>query len=93
MYRSPRRVFPLAAVVLVVALVGRPAHADPPKPKQLCGQELWDPTESNLFNGQIHNVDKPEGQVIDAEMHPWVGVDSKHPERPNLFRLTRIERP
>ena len=36
---------------------------------------------------------KPEGLVIDGELHPWVAVDSKHRNAPNLFRLMRIESP
>jgi hypothetical protein len=33
---------------------------------------------------------KPEGLVIDREMHPWVAVDRRGDERPNLYRLRRI---
>lgn len=36
---------------------------------------------------------KPEGLVIDKEMHPWVAVDHKEEDQPNLFRLIRIESP
>jgi uncharacterized protein YjiK len=36
---------------------------------------------------------KPEGLVVDKELHPWVAVDSKEKDQPNLFRLTRVESP
>ena len=36
---------------------------------------------------------KPEGLVVDKEMRPWVAVDSKEKDQPNLFRLMRIESP
>jgi uncharacterized protein YjiK len=36
---------------------------------------------------------KPEGLVIDKAMRPWVAVDRKQTDRPNLFRLMPIESP
>jgi uncharacterized protein YjiK len=36
---------------------------------------------------------KPEGLVIDKAMHPWVAVDSKDKDRPNLFRMMPIASP
>jgi hypothetical protein len=34
-----------------------------------------------------------EGLVIDAGMHPWVGLDLKTTDRPNLFRLSPLPPP
>jgi hypothetical protein len=36
-------------------------------------------------------MDKAEGLVIDDSMHPWIGIDIKQANRPNLFRLSPIE--
>lgn len=36
------------------------------------------------------NLDKAEGLVIDDTLHPWVAIDSKRLDRPNLFRLSPI---
>jgi uncharacterized protein YjiK len=36
---------------------------------------------------------KPEGLVVDKEMHPWVAVDHKDKDQPNLFRLTPVASP
>jgi hypothetical protein len=35
-------------------------------------------------------MDKAEGLVIDDGMHPWVAIDIKQTDRPNLFRLSPI---
>ena len=34
----------------------------------------------------------PEGLVIDGDMRPWVGVDTKKSDRPNVFRLDALDR-
>jgi hypothetical protein len=36
-------------------------------------------------------IEKAEGLVIDAEMHPWIGIDIKQKDKTNLFRLSPIE--
>jgi hypothetical protein len=36
-------------------------------------------------------MDKAEGLVIDDSMHPWIGIDIKQANRPNLFRLSPID--
>jgi hypothetical protein len=36
---------------------------------------------------------KPEGLVIDRDMHPWIAVDQKREDRPSLFHLSRITVP
>ena len=36
-------------------------------------------------------IDKAEGLVIDDQMHPWIGIDIKQADKPNLFRLSPIE--
>jgi uncharacterized protein YjiK len=36
-------------------------------------------------------MDKAEGLVIDNGMHPWIGIDIKQANRPNLFRLSPID--
>ncbi len=35
-------------------------------------------------------LEKAEGLVIDDEMRPWVGIDIKEMNKPNLFRLSPI---
>jgi hypothetical protein len=35
-------------------------------------------------------IEKAEGLVIDAEMHPWIGIDIKQKDKPNLFRLSPL---
>jgi uncharacterized protein YjiK len=37
--------------------------------------------------------EKAEGLVIDASMHPWVALDRKDKDQPNLFRLSPLPRP
>jgi hypothetical protein len=36
-------------------------------------------------------MDKAEGLVIDDSMHPWIGIDIKQANRPNLFRLSPLD--
>jgi hypothetical protein len=36
-------------------------------------------------------MDKAEGLVVDSGMHPWVGIDIKQANRPNLYRLSPID--
>lgn len=36
-------------------------------------------------------IEKAEGLIIDAEMHPWIGIDIKQKDKPNLFQLSPIE--
>jgi hypothetical protein len=36
-------------------------------------------------------IEKAEGLVIDADMHPWIGIDIKQKDKSNLFRLSPIE--
>jgi hypothetical protein len=36
-------------------------------------------------------IEKAEGLVIDADMHPWIGIDIKQKDKPNLFRLSPID--
>jgi hypothetical protein len=38
-----------------------------------------------------HGMDKAEGLVIDDSMHPWIGIDIKQANRPNLFRLSPLD--
>lgn len=33
---------------------------------------------------------KAEGLVLDREMHPWIGIDIKQQDRPNLFRMSPL---
>jgi hypothetical protein len=35
-------------------------------------------------------MDKAEGLVLDDGMHPWVAIDIKQTDRPNLFRLSPL---
>ena len=35
-------------------------------------------------------LEKAEGLVIDDEMRPWIGIDIKEMNKPNLFRLSPI---
>jgi hypothetical protein len=35
-------------------------------------------------------IEKAEGLIIDAEMHPWIGIDIKQKDKPNLFRLSPL---
>lgn len=36
-------------------------------------------------------MDKAEGLAIGSGMHPWIGIDIKQTDRPNLFRLSPID--
>lgn len=36
-------------------------------------------------------MEKAEGLVIDDQMHPWIGIDIKQTDKPNLFRMSPIE--
>lgn len=36
-------------------------------------------------------MDKAEGLVISEGLHPWIGIDIKQTNRPNLFRLSPID--
>jgi len=35
-------------------------------------------------------IEKAEGLVIDASMHPWIGIDIKQKDKTNLFRLSPL---
>lgn len=35
-------------------------------------------------------IKKAEGLIIDADMRPWIGIDIKQKDKPNLFRLSPI---
>ena len=35
-------------------------------------------------------IEKAEGLIIDADMRPWIGIDIKQKDKPNLFRLSPI---
>jgi hypothetical protein len=37
-------------------------------------------------------IEKAEGLIIDAEMHPWIGIDIKQKDKSNLFRLSPLSR-
>jgi spore coat protein CotH len=71
---QPIRVFPvLAALILAALLCGNPALADPPatetRAPELGGQELWDLTQSKIFNGTIHKVLIEMNQSIWNQLH------------------------
>ena len=36
------------------------------------------------------DLKKAEGLIIDADMRPWISIDIKQKDKPNLFRLSPI---
>ena len=48
-------------------------------------------TDHDAYWNLPAGIDKAEGLVIDDQMHPWIGIDIKQTNKPNLFRLSPIE--
>jgi spore coat protein CotH len=73
MSRSIRLLPVLTALIFAALLCGNPALADPPATEasgpEPSGQELWDITQSKIFNGNIHKVLVQMNQSIWNQLH------------------------